>query len=136
VTRGLEAVKNRQKTLLSVNLEADAEKLFRDALDAYRRGNFAEAVKGFRKAADQGHAVAQFNLGVMYNKGHGVEKNEHETVAWFRKAAEQGYAPAQCNLGVSYEVGRGVEKNEREAVAWFRKAATRSWSDVSGRSWR
>ena len=123
VTRGLEAVKNRQNTLLSVSLEADAGKSFRDAVDAYKRGDFAEAVNWFRKAADQGHAVAQFSLGVMYNKGHGVEKNERETVAWFRKAAEQGYAPAQCNLGVSYEVGRGVEKNEREAVAWFRKAA-------------
>jgi hypothetical protein len=59
VTRGLEAVKDRQKTLLLVNLEADAGKLFRTASDAYRRGDFAEAVNLFRKAVDQSHARAQ-----------------------------------------------------------------------------
>jgi TPR repeat protein len=84
VARGLEAIQNRQ---------ADAENLFRDALGAYRRGNFAEAVKGFRKAADQGHAVAQFNLGVMYNKGHGVEKNERETVAWVSQGGRARLCP-------------------------------------------
>src|SRR6266700_3359375 len=128
VTRGLEAVKNRQNTLLSVSLEADAGKSFRDAVDAYKRGDFAEAVNWFRKAADQGHAVAQFSLGVVYKKGRGVEKNEREAVAWFRKAAEQGDTAAQSDLGAMYRDGRGVEKNAREAVAWFRKAADQGYA--------
>ena len=49
-----------------------------------------EAVKWYRKAAEQGNADAQNTLGVMYDKGEGVEQDKEEAVKWFRKAAEQG----------------------------------------------
>ena len=52
--------------------------------------NDAEAVKWYRKAADQGHAQAQSNLGVMYVKGEGVPENDAEAFKWYRKAADQG----------------------------------------------
>jgi len=66
----------------------------------YREGqgvpqNYAEAIKCFRRAGDQGIADAQYNLGVMYAKGQGVSQNYAEAVKWFRKAAEQGDATAQ-----------------------------------------
>jgi len=50
----------------------------------------AEAVKWYRKAAEQGHALAQTNLGFMYEKGDGVPKDAAEAVKWYRKATEQG----------------------------------------------
>ena len=50
----------------------------------------AEAVKWYRKAAEQGNAYGQNNLGKMYANGLGVAKDEAEAVKWFRKAAEQG----------------------------------------------
>ncbi len=50
--------------------------------------------------AAQGDAHAQFNLGVMYDKGRGVSQDYAEAVKWYRKAAEQGHASAQHNLGV------------------------------------
>ena len=49
--------------------------------------------------AEAGDAKAQFNLGYMYAKGQGVEKDFKEAVKWFQKAADQGYAHAQDNLG-------------------------------------
>jgi len=49
-----------------------------------------EAEAWFRKAAEQWHAAAQFNLGAMYDKGQGVAKDERAAEAWYRKAAEQG----------------------------------------------
>ena len=52
----------------------------------------------FRKAAEQGYANAQSNLGVMYNNGRGITKDEAQAVAWFRKAAEQGDANAKTIL--------------------------------------
>ena len=85
--------------------------------------NEAEAVKWYRKAADQGHASAQFNLGLMYAKGEGVAKDEAEAVKWYRKAADQGHATAQFNLGVRYANGNGVAKDDAEAVKWYRNAA-------------
>ena len=57
-----------------------------------------EAVKWYRKAADQGDADAQFNLGVMYYNGEGVPEDDKEAVKWWRKAAEQGHAEAQYFL--------------------------------------
>ena len=59
----------------------------------------AEAVKWFRKAAEQNYAQAQYNLGVCYTHGEGVAKDPVEAVKWYRKAAEQNLAKAQYNLG-------------------------------------
>ncbi len=85
--------------------------------------NDEEAVKWFRKAADQGNARAQNNLGAMFQDGRGVPKNDEEAVKWLRKAADQGSALAQNNLGYSYASGQGVSKNDEEAVKWYRMAA-------------
>ena len=62
-----------------------------------------------RKAADQGLADAQENVGSLYAKGLGVSKNYAEAMAWYRKAADQGNADAQNDVGGLYEGGLGVE---------------------------
>ena len=80
-------------------------------------------MKWYRKAAEQGYAAAQNNLGVAYEYGWGVPKNYAEAVKWYRKAAEQGYAYAQYNLGLMYDNGRGVPQDYAAAVKWYRKAA-------------
>ncbi|WP_048942598.1 tetratricopeptide repeat protein, partial [Haemophilus influenzae] len=61
-----------------------------------------EAVKWYRKAAEQGDANAQAYLGLAYTEGRGVRQDYTEAVKWFRKAAEQGHANAQAILGFSY----------------------------------
>lgn len=81
------------------------------------------SIEWYRKAAAQGSAQAQTNLGVMLSNGRGVSKDEVAAIKWYRKAADQGYAPAQFNLGVMLADGRGVAKDEVAAVEWFRKAA-------------
>ena len=88
----------------------------------------AEAVKWYRKAADQNDADAQRNLGIMYDKGEGVKQDKVEAAKWFRKAAEQNDANAQLNLGYIYANGiGGVDKNLAEAVKWYRKAAEQDY---------
>jgi uncharacterized protein len=82
-----------------------------------------EAVKWYRKAAEQGHADAQYKLGLCYAKGDGVPVDAVEAVNWFRKAAEQGSFWGQCGLGWCYGIGNGTPKDEREASGWYRKAA-------------
>ena len=85
--------------------------------------NKAEAVKWWRKAAEQGYAKAQFNLGLYYYGGDGDGNNKAEAVKWWQKAAEQGLAEAQINLGLSYESGIGNAKDLKKAVEWISKAA-------------
>ena len=69
--------------------------------------------------------MAQFNLGVMYEFGEGVPKNNAEAIKWFRKAAEQGNAEAQNNLGHMYEEGQGVTQDFVEAQMWYNLAAAK-----------
>lgn len=78
-----------------------------------------KAVKWYQKAADQGFARAQFNLGLMYRSGSGVTKDDKLGLDWIRKAAEQGNADAQCSLASYYYV-RGDEKKYTDL---FMKAA-------------
>ena len=85
--------------------------------------NDNEAIKWYRKSAEQGEAIAQNNLGAMYAYGEGVEQNYNEAVKWYRKSAEQGYARALTNLGFMYANGEGVEQDYKEAVKWYRKSA-------------
>ncbi len=82
-----------------------------------------QAVVYYQKAADQGYATAQTNLGWCYEKGVGVSKDEKLAVAYYQKAADQGYAYAQRNLGWCYQNGVGVTKDEKLAVAYYQKAA-------------
>jgi TPR repeat protein len=57
--------------------------------------DYAEAVKWYRKVAEQGDDVAQFKLGQMYEEGKGVQKDMTEATKWIRKAAEQGHEYAK-----------------------------------------
>jgi len=84
---------------------------------------YTEAFTWFEKAAGQGDAKSQNRLGIIYEFGDGVAKNDTEAVKWYRKAADQGDALGQYNLGVMYESGSGVPKDEAEAIKWFKKAA-------------
>ena len=63
--------------------------------------NYAEAVKWYRLAAEQGYASAQNNLGVMYNDGRGVPQNGVMAYVWESLAAAQGYEVAKHNRGIS-----------------------------------
>jgi len=81
------------------------------------------SIAQLQSAAEQGNNQAQFNLGVAYYNGQGVEKDYTAAVKWWQKAAEQGNDQAQFNLGVAYLKGIGVEKDYTAAVKWYQKAA-------------
>merc|ERR1719502_1367352 len=64
------------------------------------------AVHLFRKAAQQGEATAQYNLGNMLFDGRGSAKDVFEATLWYRKAADQGYARAQFAYAVALSEAR------------------------------
>jgi uncharacterized protein len=90
---------------------------------AYQKRDYPEAVSFYRKAAEQNHGRSQFNLGFMYERGLGLDKNYAKAIHWYRKAAAQGIAAAYIGLGGVFESGAGGIKNYAEAVRWYRKAA-------------
>lgn len=104
--------------LLAASLPAQAQTL-EQADAAFARGDYTTAFTGYKKHAQQGEAIAQYSLGLMYAQGVGVTKDEQQAVVWYRKAAEQGSAIGQVNLGYMYELGRGVFKDQQQAYFWL-----------------
>ena len=81
-----------------------------------------EAVKWYRKAADQGKALALNKLGNCYYEGEGVPQDYVEAAKCWRKAAEQNNAEAQYSLGGCYEQGQGVPQDVVEAYKFYKLA--------------
>jgi len=113
--------------ILTLSLAAPAPAAsLEDAVVAYRKGDYANALQLYRPLAEQGLAVAQFNVGLMYDMGQGVLQNHGEAVKWYRLAADQGRPDAQYQLGHLYY------KHEQyaEAAKWFRLAADQGRADA------
>ena len=98
-------------------------------LAAFQPG-FAETqdIEEIRKAVEQGHAEAQYRLGLMYSFGQGAPQDSREAAKLIRKAAEQGHAKAQFILGFMYSTGEGVPQDYEEAVKWIRKVAEQGYA--------
>jgi len=103
-------------------------------VDQYSRGrqylygpdlpkNETRAAHWFRKAAEAGHADAQFELGMLYAKGMGVPENQTEATRWLRGAAEQGHARAAWEMSRRYAEGTGVPKSATDEATWVQRAA-------------
>ena len=72
----------------------------------------ANVLANARPMAEQGNANAQYNMGVLYDEGYGVERNYETARGWYEKAAAQGYAKAEHNLGILYQEGHGVPADD------------------------
>ena len=74
--------------------EGDADKQY-ELAKLYAEGegveqNWVEAVKWYRKAAEQGHDLAQFKVGLSYQNGKGVPQSDTEAYVWLNISAENG----------------------------------------------
>jgi uncharacterized protein len=104
--------------------------------DMYAKGKgarqeYAVAMSWFRKAADQGNALAQFELGRMHFKGQGVLQDFAAAASWFRKAADQGNAPSQLALGIACLDGVGVRQDYVSAHMWLNLSAAAGIVDAA-----
>lgn len=90
---------------------------------SYLKGDYEAAFREWLPLAELGDVEAQYNLGVLYDEGAGVEQDLVAAADWYRKAAEQGFIDAQSNLGTMYYFGQGVARDYQAAAKWFRLAA-------------
>ena len=131
--RGLAAEPTEADRKLLADIRARAEKgdtrAQNDLAAAYIVGehglqqNPSEAFKWWLKAAEQGYAVAQHNVGACYVNGSGVEKNYQQAAKWYLKAAEQNFRSSQYAVAFSYANGLGVPKDYVVAYKWWNLAA-------------
>ncbi len=112
----------------------DALHLYQRALD-YRQGRGVppddhKAAELFSRAAEQGHAGAQYYLGLMSAEGRGVAQELGAAARWFERAARQNLVDGQYYLCLSYALGRGVSRDRVAAYAWCRVAEDRGSRDA------
>ncbi|MCC7273869.1 MAG: sel1 repeat family protein, partial [Alphaproteobacteria bacterium] len=122
--RGALATALLAAALLAAAPAAAQQRPFEDAVAAYDRGDFAEAIRIWTPLARRGDVAAQFNLGLMYEKGRGVPADADRAAQWYLSAAESGHAKSAFNLGVLHSRGvLGPERNLDEAGRWLGAAA-------------
>ena len=112
--------------LLSLSLSWGDD--FQKSFNAYKKGDYAIALEGFKRLAEQGGAAAQYNLAQMFYNGQGTIQDYKEAVKWHTLAAKQGYIHAQFNLAVMLKEGQGTIRDYKEAVRWFKIAAEGGYS--------
>jgi TPR repeat protein len=92
--------------------------------------DYVKAEEWHRKAALQGHKIAQYKLGQSYYHGRGVPQDYREATQWFTRAAEQGYVDAQYRLASMYINGQDVEEDLAQGVEWLRKATLQGMAEA------
>ena len=121
-------------TILSLSLSFVAwmnlPQNYNEGLAAHQAGDYDTALKEWRPLAEQGNAITQYNLALMYKNGEGIAEDNVEAAKWYQRAAEQGYASAQNNLGNMYYNGEGVAEDFTQAVKWYRKAAEQGHTEA------
>ena len=85
-----------------------------------------QAALWLRRAASQGYAPAQLELGLFYanEKESRGENREKEAVRWITAAASDGLPDAQYRLALLYAIGRGVTANPAKAISWAKASAS------------
>lgn len=97
-------------------------------LEALGRGDYGAALEEFRVAAEKGDDAAEYNLGLLYEKGLGVEQDHDAALRWYRKGAQKGYAPSWYSLGLMYLNGQGVDADPEEGREWLEKSAQKGYA--------
>jgi uncharacterized protein len=123
-------------------LLGDAQALFARGLSfAAGEGeaqDYPQAAQCYAQAAEQNHALAQFNLAIMYAQGQGVLRDEAKSLLWMTRAAEAGDAGAQYKLGVQRHLTsrgarlEGAPEGRIEALKWVSLAAAQGYRGAEG----
>ncbi|HXM00216.1 MAG TPA: TetR family transcriptional regulator [Rhizomicrobium sp.] len=89
-----------------------------------------EAAQLFQKAAAQGDPVAEYWLGTMVERGHGVPADAVAARHLYEASARKGNVKAMYNLAVANAQGRGIKVNPAAAAHWFWVAAMQGYVDA------
>ncbi len=70
-------------------------------------------------------AVSQFELGLKFEYGRGVDQDDSKAVFWYERSAAQGNSNAQYRLAVLVDNGWGHPVDKTKAFSLYRAAAER-----------
>jgi TPR repeat protein len=90
-----------------------------EGMNAYSSGDYETAAREFKALAKAGDREAQYLLGLLYEEGQGVEKDEQEAAFWLARSADQGFADAYFALGQMFANRKGEHQDRMAAHHWF-----------------
>lgn len=106
---------------------------FHDGMQAYRDGNYQTALTIWKALADDGMVESQYNLGLLYYGGKGVERDPERAHDWYLRAATGGFPRAQYKVAEMYESGDGIRADLPRAHFWFSMAKRAKYEDAGKR---
>ena len=108
---------------------------FDKGLKAFKSHDYKTALVVFTPLAEQGDALAQNFMGMIYEFGKG---DDTAAAKWYKLGAEQGLAEAQSNLGIMYYSNVWSRRdsvssdpaNYKLALKWFTLAAEQGYYEA------
>ncbi len=97
--------------------------LLEQAANAYELQDFEAAFSHWSEAADQGNAIAQYELARLYRHGRGIDQDLSRAYQYTQRSADQNLSHAQYQIALYYLEGQQVSKNETLALFWMQSAA-------------
>ena len=105
--------------LLSTGALADPESDYSNGVKAYDADDLITAMGLFERAAQAGHAKAQYLLGYILDKA----EDNAQAMSYYRQSADNGNGEAAYAVGTMYANADGVDRDYAQARDWFEKAA-------------
>ena len=93
---------------------------------AANAGQFEEALKEFNYLADKGYAPGIYELGKLYEGGHGVTRDYYKAADLYQQAVKKNHVDSMFALAVLYDEGNGVKLDKQMAISLFEKAANKN----------
>jgi TPR repeat protein len=105
--------------LISSNVNSQSvEEINDESKRVISNQKFEEAIPLLQKAAKMGSPEAQYNLGICYQYGYGLEKNDSLATDCYKQAAKMGWKDAQYKMSYAYINGNGIEKSKKKAFEY------------------
>lgn len=98
---------------------------FREAFDAYFRGDYTSSLPVLRELSERGHPPSQYLLALIYLTGSTVPRNETAAAFWLHRAVIRDYPLAQYQLAVMLDEGLGMGEDGAVARTLLEHAALR-----------
>lgn len=111
-------------------ISQDIRKKIEEANDFYEKEDYKRAAEIYLSLKESDLTPeAMYRLGILYEEGNGVARDDAQAVYWYQVAANAGYSYAMFNLGMMYYGGTGILQNYNKAIEWYQKAAEAGDSD-------
>lgn len=123
--------RKKQKEVEDVKVIAEKE----DGIEGWYKNRKSHTLasgsaQDLKAQAAKGDSNAQYQLGLMYRSGAGIEQNKYQAIHWLTRAADTDNTQAQYALAMIYRENADNPQDEKKAVSWYQRAANSGHADA------